>query len=166
MVGSIKTGTITHGHTSSEPCEAVARSIFFRLFEFFSKVTLFRHDGMINGQCETYVNHRGSKVGHGNATTERGLKERNIPMHTFNVCGVTVTIGKNPIRVLPLNDGTDGFRFETARGTKGLVRVTNKPDLDGPTLAQGDTMVKLAGDGIRCYIERKLPKRHLWDFAG
>ena len=125
MVGSIKTGTITHGHTSSEPCEAVARSIFFRLFEFFSKVTLFRHDGMINGQCETYVNHRGSKVGHGNATTERGLKERNIPMHNFNVCGVTVTIGKNPIRVLPLNDGTDGFRFETARGTKGLVRVTN-----------------------------------------
>lgn len=93
-------------------------------------------------------------------------------MHTYTFCGVTVTLGKNPIRVLPLNDGTDGFRFETALGTKGLVRVTKKSD-PYASVTRGSTMVKLAGDGIRCYVERKAndnryptPKRELWDFAG
>lgn len=78
-----------------------------------------------------------------------------------------VSITSEPLtKTLPLDDGTDGFRFKTPRGTKGLVRITNKLDADGPTLSQGETLVRLAGDGIRCYVERVNTKRPLYNFAG
>tara|TARA_R100000049_G_C1950084_1_gene97271 strand:+ start:1681 stop:2076 length:396 start_codon:yes stop_codon:yes gene_type:complete len=75
-------------------------------------------------------------------------------------------VGAALTKTLPLDDGTDGFRFKTPRGTKGLVRITNKLDADGPTLSQGETLVRLAGDGIRCYVERVNTKRPLYNFAG
>jgi len=77
-----------------------------------------------------------------------------------------IHLGAALTKTLPLDDGTDGFRFKTPKGTKGLVRITNKLDADGPTLSQGDTLVRLAGDGIRCYVERVNTKRPLYNFAG
>jgi len=80
--------------------------------------------------------------------------------------GLKIDLGAALTKTLPLDDGTDGFRFKTPKGTKGLVRITNKLDADGPTLSQGDTLVRLAGDGIRCYVERVNTKRPLYNFAG
>ena len=83
--------------------------------------------------------------------------------------GVTTT--------LPLNDGTDGFRFKTSTGQKGIVRLTKKSVVNrrshqinedaSASFCRNGTMIKLAGMGMRLYVEANHPVRPLHStFAG
>ena len=71
------------------------------------------------------------------------------------------------IKTLPLDDGTDGFRFETPRGQKGLVRFTEKY-LEKPSnrICGGGIMGGLKGFGARLYFELPTSARKLYAFAG
>jgi len=93
-----------------------------------------------------------------------------------NIFGYTLhKVVPNPIRVKTLNDGTDGFRFETPGGQQGIVRFTNKNEPSGEykesrnkSNNKSSVMSSLKGGGARLYWERKnVPAgRHLWGIAG
>ena len=78
-----------------------------------------------------------------------------------------IHLGAALTKTLPLDDGTDGFRFETPRGQKGLVRFTGKY-LEKPSnrICGGGIMGGLKGFGARLYFELPTSARKLYAFAG
>lgn len=65
-------------------------------------------------------------------------------------------------KTLPLNDNTDGFRFDIA-GVKGLTR--KRVSLKRYGVTEGETMRGFHMGKRSVYIQKRKPVRHLHDFA-